>query len=263
MSAKLEEHETQLTDGAAEDTIQDDDEDIEPEIETAADDEEERTTDDDTSENDVQQVAESTRTQNKSLAPGNALGRVAHLKSARDEEPYEFERCTVLVMLQLTPLREAQLPDARKVFISARTHSHPPYVTQAHWSALESRLPDEIKMLVQRVQQELPQRATERRAAEEAERQRQAQIQADLEKQRAERKDKANATKSGTPKRGKKIDLNAPPKLPHTDANSESQPRVAAVPVMPSEPELAPLSPPAVVTPPQKPQEPSPQMTLF
>lgn len=262
MSAKLDENETQLMEDATKDTFQDVEND-EPEIEIESDDAEERTGADDASESNAQQVTTSAPAQNKALASGNSLGPVAQMKSARDEEPYDFERCTVLVTLQLTPLREAQQLDARKVFISARTHSHPPYVTQAHWSEVESRLPDEIKMLLLRVQQELPQRATERRAADQAERQRQAQIQADLEKQRVARKDKANATKSGTPKRGKKIDLNAPPKLPDTDANSESQPQVAAVPVMPSEPELAPLSPPAVITPPQKPQEPSPQMTLF
>src|SRR5581483_8525196 len=68
-------------------------------------------------------------------------------KFARDDEPYDFEKCSVVVMLQLMPLRDGQSPDARQVFITARTHSYVPYAMQTRWDELAPRLPKEINAL--------------------------------------------------------------------------------------------------------------------
>lgn len=253
MPAEMDELEKQPTER--------DGEEIDDEIESEG--EEEGTTNADNRESDTQNTETSNATLTKSLASTNLPARVPQVKSARDAEPYDFDRCTVLVMLQLMPLREGQSPHTRKVFVSARTHSHPPYVTQAHWSELEARLPDEIKILLARVKEKLPQLEEERRAAEETERQRQAQIQADLEKRRAAKKEKANATKSSALKRGKKIDLNAPPTLPAGDANNEDQPQVTVETVTPIQSVPATSSTPFAPVPEPQVQAPTPQMTLF
>ena len=163
-------------------------------------------------------------TNNSNAAPqkmitGNSMRSPSpQRKSARDDERYDFEHCTVLVLLQLMPLREGQSPDARKVFVTARTHSDPPYVMQLCWDELAPRLPNEIHTLLERLQQDLPRRAVEQQTAQEAERQRQTELEAESENRRAARKEKASSTdqantKQAPQKRTKKIDLNAPPVL--------------------------------------------------
>ncbi len=139
-------------------------------------------------------------------------------KFARDDEPYDFEKCTVLVMLQLMPPRDGQAPDARKVLITARSHSYAPYAMQVRWDELAPRLPNEINALIERLQIELAQREAETRAREQAEQQRQAELKAESEKRRAAKKQKSSSEsdtnkKHSQAKHGKKIDLNAPPAL--------------------------------------------------
>ncbi|MDL1894877.1 hypothetical protein FBQ82_01255 [Anaerolineae bacterium CFX7] len=139
-------------------------------------------------------------------------------KFARDDEPYDFEKCTVLVMFQLMPLRDGQPPNTRKVFITARTHSYAPYAIQMRWDELAPRLPNEINALIERLQFELAQREAEQRAREQAEQQRQAELKAESEKRRAAKRQKSisesdASKKHSQSKHTKKIDLNAPPAL--------------------------------------------------
>ena len=139
-------------------------------------------------------------------------------KFARDDEPDDFEKCTVLVMLQLMPLRDGQAPDARQVFITARTHSYAPYAMQMRWDELAPRLPDEINALIERLQIELAQREAEKLVRDQAEQQRQAELKVESEKRRAAKKQKPSSEsdankKHSQAKHGKKIDLNAPPAL--------------------------------------------------
>ncbi len=144
--------------------------------------------------------------------------RTRERKFARDDEPYDFEKCSVLVMLQLMPLRDGQPPNTRKVFITARTHSYAPYAIQMRWDELAPRLPNEINTLIARLQTELAQREAEQRAREQAEQQRQAELKAESEKRRAAKKQKSISEsdagkKHPRAKHGKKIDLNAAPAL--------------------------------------------------
>ncbi|OQY99641.1 MAG: hypothetical protein B6D41_01030 [Chloroflexi bacterium UTCFX4] len=145
----------------------------------------------------------------KNALPDTKLARSLERKFARDDEPYDFEKCTVLVMLQLMPLRDGQPPNTRKVFITARTHSYAPYAMQMRWDELAPRLPKEINALIERLQIELAQREAEKRAREQAEQQRQAELKAESEKRRAAKKQKPSSQSKHT----KKIDLNAPPAL--------------------------------------------------
>lgn len=171
------------------------------------------------------------------------LARAPHHKTARDAEPFDFERCTVLVMLQIAPLREGQSPYERKVFISARTHSYPPYLKQMRWDELAPRLPNEINALLEGVKEELPRRAAEQHTLDEAERQRQAQLQAESANRRAANKEKSNSA-NAKGKRSKHVDLNAPPTL----TNEISAPPTETAPAEPQ----APLE-----------TEPSAQMAMF
>ena len=154
----------------------------------------------------------------KTASPDTKLARSLERKFARDDEPYDFEKCTAVVMLQIMPMRDGQSSDARKVFITARTHSYAPYAMQMRWDELVSRLPNEINALIERLQIELAQREAEQRAREQAEQQRQAELKAESEKRRAAKKQKASSEsdankKQSQSKHGKKIDLNAPPAL--------------------------------------------------
>ncbi len=155
-----------------------------------------------------------TKTATRDTNPARSLER----KFARDDEPYDFEKCTVLMMLQLMPLRDGQPPDARKVFITARTHSYAPYAMQMRWDELAPRLPNEINALIEQLQSELAQREAEKLACEQAEQQRQAELKVESEKRRAAKKQKSSSEsntnkKHSQAKQGKKIDLNAPPAL--------------------------------------------------
>ena len=146
------------------------------------------------------------------------LARSLERKFARDDEPYDFEKCTVVVMLQLMPLCDGQPPNTRKVFITARTHSYAPYAIQMRWDELAPRLPNEINTLMERLQIELAQREAEKLAREQAEQQRQAELKAENEKRRAAKKQKSisesdASKKHSQSKHTKKIDLNAPPAL--------------------------------------------------
>lgn len=155
-------------------------------------------------------------------------------KFARDDEPYDFEKCTVVVMLQLMPLRDGQAPDARQVFITARTHSYAPYAMQMRWNELAPRLPNEINAPIERLQIELAQREAEKLACEQAEQQRQAELKAESEKRRAAKKQKSSSEvdankKHSQAKHSKKIDLNAPPALaenPKTSSQENENPIV-------------------------------------
>lgn len=164
----------------------------------------------------------------QSVATGNLAAR--RLPFARAGEPYDWGRCTIVVTLQIMPPRSGQDGSARKVFLSARTHADPPQLARMGWSELEPRLPEEIKTLLTRVRQDLPQRAAQHAAAEEAERQRQQELKAQAEKRAAEKK--ANGqTKTPAPrtaKRKSKIDLNAPPALSASQAGVETNSTVAA-----------------------------------
>ncbi len=149
-------------------------------------------------------------------------------KFARDDEPYDFEKCTVLVMLQLMPLRDGQAPDARQVFITARSHSYAPYVMQTSWDELAPRLPNEIHSLIEQLQIELAQREAEKLAREQAEQQRQAALKAESEERRAAKKQKPSSKsdankKHSQAKHGKKIDLNAPPALAENPKTSSQE----------------------------------------
>lgn len=154
------------------------------------------------------------KTATRDTNPTRSLER----KFARDDEPYDFEKCTVLVMLQLMPLRDGQPPNTRKVFITARTHSYAPYAMQMRWDELAPRLPNEINTLIEGLQNGLPQREAEQRTREQAEQQRQAALKAESEERRAAKKQKPSSEsdtnkKHSQAKHGKKIDLNAPPAL--------------------------------------------------
>lgn len=148
-------------------------------------------------------------------------------KSARDDEPYEFERCTVLVMLQLMPLRDGQAPDERQVYVSARTHSYPPCWKQMGWNEVGPRLPNEIHALLEQVETELPRRAAERQALEHAEHERQAQLKTESAKRRNAKKDKPTNANQPPQKKSKKVDLNA---LPTLDTNT-AQPQSPQTPI--------------------------------
>lgn len=213
--------------------------------------------------NDVNETFENDGTQRVELqdAPPNPVKAnavtertLAHSlpqKTARDDEPYDFERCSVLVMLQLMPLREGQTPNERKVFVSARTHSYPPHLNHLRWDELAPRLPNEINALLDSIKAELPRREAERQALAEAERLRQAQLKAESEKRRAGKKDKTNSAnpttaKQASQKRNKRVDLNALPTL--EEGNSAQKPVTEIVTTEQQEP---------VKT------EPSAQMTMF
>ncbi len=154
----------------------------------------------------------------KAAMPNTNQTRSLERKFARDDEPYDFEKCTVLVTLQLMPLRDGQPLNTRKVLITARTHSYAPYTMQISWDDLTPRLPNEIHSLIERLQFELVQREAEQRAREQAEQQRQAALKAESEKRRAAKKQKSSSEadtnkKNTQAKHSKKIDLNAPPAL--------------------------------------------------
>lgn len=168
------------------------------------------------------------KTATRDTNPTRSLER----KFARDDEPYDFEKCTVLVMLQLMPLRDGQAPDARQVFITARTHSYVPYTMQMRWDELSPRLPNEINTLIERLQIELAQREAEQRTREQAEQERQATLKAESEKRRAAKKQRSNSEsntskKNLQAKQSKKIDLNSPPALTETKI---TQPQANEIP---------------------------------
>lgn len=164
----------------------------------------------------------------QSGATGNLAAR--RLPYARAGEPYDWDRCTIVVTLQITPQRAGQDAAARKVFLSARTHADPPQSASMRWSELESRLPEEIKTLLMRVRQNLPERAAQHAAEEEAERRRQQELKAQSEKRAAEKKSKGqiNVPAPRTAKRKSKIDLNAPPALPASQAGAATNFTAAA-----------------------------------
>ena len=143
---------------------------------------------------------------------------------ARADEPYDWNRCTTVITLQVMPPRAEQEAASRKVFLSVRTHADPPHTLNMRWSDLEPRLPEEIKVLLTRVQQDLPQRAAKRAAADQAERQRQEELEAQAEKRAAEKKAKGQSITSATRgvKHNKRVDLNAPPALPASQAVAET-----------------------------------------
>lgn len=181
--------------------------------ESIAEDEQIENEEGETNDNNNETVVET-----KTATLNTNLTRSLERKFARDDEPYNFEKCTVVVMLQLMPLRDGQPPNTRNVFITARTHSYTPYAIQMRWDELASRLPNEINTLIERLQIGLVHREAEQRAREQAEQQRQAELKAESEKRRAARKQKSSSEsdaskKQSQSKHSKKIDLNAPPAL--------------------------------------------------
>ncbi|HZQ05879.1 MAG TPA: hypothetical protein VFD70_04820 [Anaerolineae bacterium] len=159
----------------------------------------------------------------KPVAVGNLYTRLGQF--ARAEEPYDWNRCTTVITLQIMPPRAEQDTAARKVFLSARTHADPPHTLNMQWSDLEPRLPEEIRVLLERVQQALPRRAAKRAADEQAERQRQEELKAQAEKRAAEKKAKeqTKASAARTVKRNKRVDLNTPPALPASQDRVETE----------------------------------------
>lgn len=163
----------------------------------------------------------------KPVAVRNLYPRLGQF--ARADEPYDWNLCTTLITLQIMPPRAEQDTAARKVFLSARTHADPPHTLNMQWSDLEPHLPEEIRVLLERVQQDLPRRAAKRAADEQAERHRQEELKAQAEKRAAEKKAKeqTKASAARTVKRNKRVDLNTPPALPASQDTVETEARPA------------------------------------
>lgn len=171
----------------------------------------------DTSESESQNEATNTNDAKESKVESH-LVTAENLSSrrgqpARADEPYDWNRCTTVITLQIMPPRAEQDVAARKVFLSARTHAEPPYTANMRWSDLEPRLPEEIKTLLTRLQQDLPQRAAKRAAEQQAEREREKELQAQAEKRAADKKAKGQtkAPAARTRNRNKRVDLNSAP----------------------------------------------------
>lgn len=186
-------------------------------------------TEDENQEDEVVQAdaVKGNEAETKPVGVGNLYARRGQF--ARADEPYDWNLCTTVITLQIMPPRAEQEIASRKVFLTVRTHADPPYTSNMRWSDLEPRLPEEIRVLLERVQQDLPRRAAKRAADEQAERQRQEELKAQAEKRTAEKKAKGQIKASAprTVKRNKRVDLNSPPALPASQDKVETEARPA------------------------------------
>jgi hypothetical protein len=146
--------------------------------------------------------------------PVAAKARLKH--SARDDEPYEWDQCTIVLTIELLPLRAGEAPEQRRVVVAARTHSDPPFYKLMTLPEL-GELPKPASEFLDQLRAALPAQA-ERRKAAEAERE-QAQEKTHPRTNAADKQKKTNAEPSAAPapskpSKKKKVDLNALPELP-------------------------------------------------
>ena len=86
-------------------------------------------------------------------------------RSTRDDEPYEWGQCTIVLTIQLLPLRSGEDPQQRRVVVAAQSHSDPPVyklLTLTELGALPQPAVDALDAL----RAELPVQAARRKAAE-------------------------------------------------------------------------------------------------
>jgi len=138
-------------------------------------------------------------------------------REAAVEEPYDFDRCTIQIGLQLLP--DDGDPAGRPVVVGVRNHADAPIVVLTRFAALGS-LPQVVTELLDRLRANLPMR---QRASEEAAARKKAEEEAARARREAARsKSKASSAKL-TPKK-----VNALDQAPEFGPTPSSTPVVTA-----------------------------------
>ena len=136
-------------------------------------------------------------------------------REAKVEEPYDFDRCTIQIGLQLLP--DDGDPAGRAVVVGVRNHTDAPIVVLTRLATLEP-LPQLVNELLNRLRAELPERKT---AREEAAARKKAEEEAAKARREAVRpKSKANSAKP------------VPKKVNPLDQSPESGPTPSSTPVV-------------------------------
>jgi len=149
-------------------------------------------------------------------AGDNTFSASAQAKcEAAVEEPYDFDRCTVQIGLQLLP--DDGDPAGRPVVVGVRNHADAPIVALTRLSALEP-FPQFVTELLDRLRADLPMR---QRASEQAA----ARKKAGEEAARARREAAGSKSKVGNAKP-------APKKVNALDQSPESGPTPSSTPVV-------------------------------
>ncbi len=120
-------------------------------------------------------------------------------------EPYDFDRCTITIGIQLLPLTDGGDPRERQAIIGVRNHNDPPIIRFAALEEITS--PVVIANLLAQLRAELPVR-------EQAHREREAQARADEQARQvgaAQLRADAAAKKKAAKKKPKPTPTDAPP----------------------------------------------------
>jgi hypothetical protein len=105
-------------------------------------------------------------------------------------EPYDFDRCTITIGIQLLPIADGSDPSERQVIVGVRNHNDPPIIRFATLAEITS--PVVIANLLAQLRAEFPvreqarrEREAKARAEEEARQQKLAAMKAKREKKRS------------------------------------------------------------------------------
>ena len=154
-------------------------------------------------------------------------------RSARDEEPYEWEQCTVVLTIQFLPLRKDEPSQQRRIIVAAQAHSDPPFYKLLTLAELGT-LPQAAADVLEQLRAALPAQAEQRKAVE-AGHQQAAQAKA-LTHAKGTKKEKNKATPSGPAAEGGSTPAGAPEATKSAPANKASKKKkfdLDALPVLP------------------------------
>jgi hypothetical protein len=133
--------------------------------------------------------------------------------TASPVEPYDFNRCTITIGIQLLPLAEGGDPKERQAIIGVRNHNDPPILRMGRWEDLATGFRFIAQELLDQLRADLParerarqEREAQARTEEQARQQRAAQLRADTAARQAKR---AVATKKKAAPQSSQTD--APP----------------------------------------------------
>jgi hypothetical protein len=114
-------------------------------------------------------------------------------------EPYDFDRCTITIGIQLLPVPEGGDPKERQAIIGVRNHADPPILRMGWWEDLATGFRFIAQELLDQLRVDLPareracqEREAQVRAEEQTRQERAAQLRADTAARQAKR---AAATK--------------------------------------------------------------------
>jgi hypothetical protein len=110
------------------------------------------------------------------------------------DEPYNFDRCTITIGIQLLPLAEVGDPKERQAIIGVRNHNDPPILRMGRWEDLATGFRFIAQELLDQLRADLParerarqEREAQARTEEQARQERAAQLRAETAARQAKR----------------------------------------------------------------------------